>query len=119
MYSENDPELEMLRLRKMMSMLASQPKRQTSEVGVDVVGELKRIVKGDRAAEIIDGAIRLYGDAAINVFSQILKLHKEGALGELTDADLYQILENLGLHVPIKTRIRIVRHGREERIGEE
>lgn len=117
---DRDPELEIIRLRRLLNIMAKQATRQSpSEPQVNVVAEIKAITKGDRASEIVDRAVELYGEAALDVFRQIIKLHREGALGELTDGDLYNILERLGLHVPIKTRVRIVRHGEERRIGEE
>lgn len=117
---DRDPELEIIRLRRLLNIMAKQATRQSpGEPQVNVVAEIKAITKGDRASEIVDRAVELYGEVALNVFRQIIKLHREGALRELTDGDLYNILERLGLHVPIKTRIRIVRHGEERRIGEE
>jgi len=117
--SDRDPELELIRLKKLMSLMAQQPRQEVKDKPMDVVAEVKAMTKGERAGEIIDKAVRLYGEAALTVFRQLIKLHRDGALGELTDAELYNILENVGLHVPIETRVRIVRHGQERRIGEE
>lgn len=62
--------------------------------------------------------MQLYGDTAVQVFRQLAELYLSGRLGGLQDYELYQVLERLGgLHVPLRTRIRIVRHGREESIG--
>lgn len=83
----------------------------------EVIQLIRQMTKGERAGEIIDNALRLYGDAAIQVFKQLVELHLSGRLSELQDYELYQLLERVGLHVPIRTRIRIVRHGREENIG--
>ncbi|MGC8571276.1 DNA-binding protein [Caldivirga sp.] len=117
MSGDKDPELELIRLRKLMNLMAQQPKKSPEEKPMDVVNEIKAIVKGERANEIIDKAIEMYGEAALSVFRQLIKLRRGGAIGELTDGELYSILENVGLHVPIETRVRIVRHGKEEKIG--
>ncbi|MFP3195943.1 MAG: DNA-binding protein [Caldivirga sp.] len=117
--SDRDPELELIRLKKLMSLMAQQPRQEVKDKPMDVVAEVKAMTKGERAGEIIDKAVKLYGEAALAVFRQLVKLHRDGALGELTDAELYNILENVGLHVPIETRVRIVRHGEERRIGED
>ena len=84
----------------------------------DVIRELKMIVKGERASEIIEGAYALYGKAAVEVFRRLVEMFRQGRVKEFWDHELYMLLENLGLRVPLKTRVRIVRHGREERIGE-
>ena len=88
------------------------------ETDDDVVREVKLIVKGDRAREIVDGAYELYGRAAVEVFRRIIELYRQGRIRELWDYELYSLLERLGLRVPLRTRVRIVRHGREESIGE-
>ncbi|WP_291764431.1 DNA-binding protein [Caldivirga sp. UBA161] len=117
MSSDKDPELELIRLRKLMNLMAQQPKKSLEEKPIDVVGEIKAMVKGERAGEIINKAIEIYGEAALSVFRQLIKLRRDGAISELTDGELYNILENVGLHVPIETKVRIVRHGKEEKIG--
>ncbi|MFP3074406.1 MAG: hypothetical protein RXR04_04870, partial [Caldivirga sp.] len=117
--SDRDPELELIRLKKLMSLMAQQPRQEVKDKPMDVVAEVKAMTKGERAGEIIDKAVKLYGEAALAVFRQLVKLHRDGALGELTDGELYNILENVGLHIPIETRVRIVRHGEERRIGED
>ncbi|ABW01517.1 hypothetical protein [Caldivirga maquilingensis] len=117
MSGDKDPELELIRLRKLMNLMAQQPRKGPEEKPTDVVSEVKAMVKGERAEEIINKAIEIYGEAALTVFRQLIKLRRDGAIGELTDGELYNILENVGLHVPIETKVRIVRHGKEEKIG--
>ena len=85
----------------------------------DIIKKMKEITKGERAEEIIDKAYTYYGDTAISIFKRIIQLHEKGVIRELYDYELYQILQKLGLRVPIETKVRIVRHGREYRIGEE
>ncbi len=116
MSSDKDPELELIRLKKLMNLM-SQPRRSPEEKPTDVVSEIKAMVKGERAEEIINKAVKIYGESALAVFRQLIKLRRDGAISELTDGELYNILENVGLHVPIETKIRIVRHGKEEKIG--
>ncbi len=118
-----DPELEMLRLRKLMSLMNATPQRVEKAKAQLTPGEVKEriiaLVKGERTREIVENAIALYGDTAVAVLSKVLRLIEEGALSQLTDVDLYNILENVGLHVPLKTRIRVIRHGREVNLGED
>lgn len=118
-----DPELEMLRLRKLMSLMNATPQRVDKAKAQLTPGEVKEriiaLVKGERTREIVENAIALYGDTAVAVLSRVLRLIEEGALSQLTDVDLYNILENVGLHVPLKTRIRVIRHGREVNLGED
>lgn len=78
---------------------------------VDVVEELKKIVRGDRANEIVERALELYGETARRAFSRLVDLYKRGSIGELSDHELYNYLKSLGLHVPIQTRVKIVRRG--------
>ena len=113
-----DIERERLMLKMMMEIMAKAAKKEGKKALTrdDVIKMIRQITKGDRAEEIISRALELYGDTAVQVFRQLVELHLNGKLGELQDYELYQILERLGLHVPLRTRIRIVRHGREENI---
>ena len=119
-----DDELEKLLAKKAAKIYRSTLERMVrsrveENVVEDPVEEIKRIVHGDRAEEIISTALELYGDTAKQVFKQLVDMYRSGQISELHDYELYQILEQLGLHVPIKTRVRIVkRGGREESIGE-
>ena len=117
-----DDEIEKILAKKASQLYRAAIERSTKPARVveeDPVEAVKRIVKGERAREIIETALELYGDAAKNVFRQLVELFRSGQIGELHDYELYQILEQLGLDVPIKTRVRIVkRGGREESLGE-
>ncbi|MGC8544192.1 MAG: DNA-binding protein [Vulcanisaeta sp.] len=116
----DDVERRRIMMKIMMEMMnkAQQKTATKRELTRDeVIQLLKQMTKGERANEIIDNALQLYGDTAVQVFKQLVELHMNGRLGELQDYELYQILERVGLHVPLKTRIRIVRHGKEENIG--
>lgn len=116
-----DEERERIMRRMMMEMMRKAQAREEGKKPLtrdDIISIIKRITKGDRAEEIINNALELYKDTALQVFKQLVELHLNGKLNELQDYELYQILERLGLHVPIKTRVRIVRHGREESIGD-
>lgn len=97
------------------SQKGGEKKRELSKD--EIINIIRRITKGDRAEEIINNALSLYGENAIQVFRQLVELYLNGKLSELQDFELYQILERFGMHVPVKTKIRIVRHGREESIG--
>lgn len=116
-----DEERERIMRRMMIEMMRKAQAREEGKKPLtrdDIISIIKRITKGDRAEEIINNALELYKDTALQVFKQLVELHLNGKLNELQDYELYQILERLGLHVPIKTRVRIVRHGREESIGD-
>ncbi len=104
----------MMEIMSKAQQSASAKRELTNE---EVIQLIRQITKGERAGEIIDNALQLYGDTAVQVFRQLVELYLSGRLGELQDSELYQILERVGLHVPLRTRIRIVRHGREENIG--
>ncbi|ADY02117.1 hypothetical protein VMUT_1916 [Vulcanisaeta moutnovskia 768-28] len=118
--SIDDTERRRIMMKIMMEIMskaqqsASAKRELTNE---EVIQLIRQITKGERAGEIIDNALQLYGDTAVQVFRQLVELYLSGRLGELQDSELYQILERVGLHVPLRTRIRIVRHGREENIG--
>ena len=115
-----DIERERLMLKMMMEIMAKAAKKEEGKKALtrdDVIKMIRQITKGDRAEEIISKALELYGETAVQVFRQLVGLHLSGRLSELWDYELYQILERLGLHIPLRTRIRIVRHGREESIG--
>ncbi len=84
----------------------------------DVVLKIKSIVEGSRADEIIEKAVRYYGDHAIKVFKRILELHERGEISKLSDYELYEILRSLGMRIPLETKVRIVRHGSEKSFSE-
>jgi hypothetical protein len=88
------------------------------ETKEEIINKLRKIVKGSRTDEIIRKALDLYGDDALKVFREIVRLYERGSIRELMDYELYQILERLGLHVPLETRIRIVKHGTESSISD-
>ena len=107
-------------MKMMMEMMSKAQQKTTTKRELtrdEVIQLIRQMTRGEKAGEIIDNALRLYGDTAIQVFKQLVELHLSGQLSELQDYELYQILERVGLHVPLRTRIRIVRHGREESIG--
>ncbi len=98
--------------------LTVKPAAKREEGPQEILRKLKSIVEGSRAEEIIDKAIKYYGDEAIRVFKRIVELYEKGEIGKLTDYELYEILQRLGMKVPIETRIRIVRHGSEKSFSE-
>lgn len=90
-------------------------KRLTDEEAIAVV---RQIVKGKKAAEIVENALALFKPYVLPLFRKIAELHREGVIKELEDHELYQMLLRMGIKVPISTELKIVRHGREYRIGE-
>lgn len=85
----------------------------------EVLSIVRSLLKGDRAEEILNNALEIYGDSLMPLLRKIVDLHKQGIINELWDYELYRILANAGFVVPLKTRLRIVRHGREYKIGED
>jgi len=95
---------------------ATPPRKQlTDEEAVQLV---RSITKGEKAGEIIDNALALYRPYVLAVFRKIADLHMQGVIKELMDHELYEILLRAGFKVPVKTEIKIVRHGREYKLGE-
>lgn len=106
-----------LELAKHRLMESAQPqKRELTEA--EAVEIVKRITKGERASEIIENALALYRPHVIPLFKKLAELHTQGVIKELADHELYQILARAGFRVPVKTEVKIVRHGREYKIGE-
>jgi len=107
-------------LRRMMMEIMARSHQGGQRVELsdeEVIRRIKESVRGDRGLEIINKALELYGKSAVALFRELVKLMSEGKLRELWDHELYQILERAGMRIPLKSRIRIVRHGREETIG--
>jgi len=92
------------------------PRRELSNE--EVIQLIRSITKGERATEIIDNALALYRPYVLTLFRKIAELHIQGVIKELTDYELYEILLRAGFKVPVKTEIKIVRHGREYKLGE-
>jgi len=102
----------LLRRREALSAVKKEESRQ------DIVRRIRSIVEGARADEIIDKAVRYYGDDAIRVFKKIIELYERGEISKLADYELYEILQRLGMKIPLETKIRIVRHGSEKSFSE-
>ncbi|AAL63644.1 hypothetical protein [Pyrobaculum aerophilum] len=100
-----------------MRIQESGPKQKALS-GDEAIQIVRKIVKGERASEIIDNALSLYSQQAIALFKKLAELHLQGVIKELADYELYQMLLRLGMRVPVKTEIKIVRHGREYKLGE-
>ncbi|AEA13469.1 hypothetical protein TUZN_2011 [Thermoproteus uzoniensis 768-20] len=85
----------------------------------DVIRIVRGLLRGERAEEILKTSLELYGDSLMPLLRKIVDLHRQGVINELWDYELYRILTNAGFVIPLKTRLRIVRHGREYKIGED
>jgi hypothetical protein len=92
------------------------PRRQLTDE--EVVKLLREITKGERAGEIIDNALALYKPYVMPLFRKIAELYQQGVIKELMDYELYEMLLRAGFRIPVKTEIKIVRHGREYKLGE-
>ncbi len=113
-------DIETLIKRKALEAWYSSQSRYGERETTDVVEELRRITRGNRADEIIERAIQLYGEAARRAFSRLVDLHKSGSIRELSDYELYNYLRSMGLYVPLQTRVKVVRRGEKkaEDLGE-
>jgi hypothetical protein len=117
-------EIDVLLRRKALELAKSRfketlqppPRRQLTDE--EVVKLLREITKGERAGEIIDNALALYKPYVMPLFRKIAELHQQGVIKELMDYELYEMLLRAGFRVPVKTEIKIVRHGREYKLGE-
>lgn len=89
-------------------------REEKSLTDTEVIKYVKTIIEGSRGEEIVDKAVELYGTNVIKIFKEIVKLHMAGKISRLTDHELYNLLTRLGFKIPLKTSVRIVRHGREE-----
>jgi len=105
-----------LELAKTQLREVAQPQRKTL-TDEEVIRIVRQITKGDKAGEIIDNTLELYKPYVLSLFRKIAELHLQGVIKELADYELYQMLLRAGLRVPIKTEVRIVRHGREYKLG--
>jgi hypothetical protein len=101
---------------KFKETLPPPPRRQLTDE--EVVKLLREITKGERAGEIIDNALALYKPYVMSLFRKIAELHQQGVVKELMDYELYEMLLRAGFKVPVKTEVKIVRHGREYKLGE-
>ncbi|MCC6020669.1 MAG: DNA-binding protein [Thermoproteaceae archaeon] len=99
-----------------MQELAKPQRRELTDA--EAVKIVREITRGSRSEEIIENALALYKPYVMPIFRRIAELHEQGAIKELSDYELYEILLRAGIRVPLKTEIKIVRHGREYRLGE-
>ncbi|WP_188595438.1 DNA-binding protein [Thermocladium modestius] len=115
-----DDELRLLKLKKMMELMkAAKPGGSGKELSdSDAVNIVRGMVVGDRGAEIIDKAISLYDGSVLPLFKYLAEKKMSGGIQSIRDDELYALLDNMGFHIPLDTRIRIVRHGREEKLGD-
>jgi len=110
-------DLETLIRKKALKIAMSHAKREEG-ASKNPVELIREITEGDRRDEIINTALELYGEVAISLFKKLADLHKQGVIKKLYDYELYAFLKNAGLNVPLKTEVKIVRHGREYKFGE-
>ncbi len=102
-------------MKTWVSLTSEKAKREEKPLTeTEVIKYIKTIIEGSRSEEIIDKAVELYGTNVIKIFKEIVKLHMTGKIEKMTDYELYNLLTRLGFKIPLKTSIRIVRHGREE-----
>ncbi|MFB6490649.1 MAG: DNA-binding protein [Thermoproteus sp. AZ2] len=117
-------DIDSLLRRKALEIAAKQAEKSLKKAAErpltkeEVLAQIRSMLKGDRAQEILDTALKLYGDSLMPLLRKLVDLKRQGVLSELWDHELYRLLTNAGFHVPVETRLRIVRHGREYKLGE-
>ena len=122
---ERDKEIELLLKKEALKLWAQKVEKSVVKPTerelsrTEIINLMKKIVEGERAEEIISTALEYYGDVALEVFKQIVQAYLKGKLSKLSDVELYEVLTRLGLKIPLKTRIKIVRHGEARDISEE
>ncbi|KYH42502.1 MAG: hypothetical protein AYL33_002320 [Candidatus Bathyarchaeota archaeon B63] len=122
----SDRELEALRQKKLMELkrlIQKREKEKTEEKRVDAQQILDRFLVG-RAWEVLNAARAQYPQAARYVENALVKLITEGRIRKrISGEELYGLFRRLGVRVRLKTRIKILEHGKlkslEEKIREQ
>lgn len=123
----SDSELELIRRKKLMEM------KKRLEKGVDATKSkdeqkndenkvLRRFLIG-RGWEVLEAARFQHPQAAKGIEKTLVKLISEGKIrNKISGQELYGLFHRLGLRVRLKTRIRVLEHGKlkdfEEKIKE-
>jgi len=124
--SELDKELEAIRQKKLMELkriLKRKEQAKREEKREDPREILNRFFIG-RAWEVLNAAKAQYPQVARYVENTLVKLIMEGRIkNKISGEELYGLFRRLGVRVRLKTRIKILEHGRvkslEEKIREQ
>lgn len=113
----SDRELETIRQRKLRELQKRLATKQEETEEVDVDKVLNRIFKG-RAREVFTSASFQYPNIMNKIKDVLVKSTLSGKLSEVTGEQLYLFLRNLGLRVKLKTKIKIMDHGKQKLLTE-
>jgi programmed cell death protein 5 len=122
----SDRELEALRQKKLMELkklLQRKEKEKTEEKRVDPQQILNQFFIG-RAWEVLNAAKAQYPQVARYVENVLVRLIMEGKIrNKISGEELYGLFRRLGVRVRLRTRIKILEHGKlkslEEKIREQ
>lgn len=111
----SDRELEALRQKKLMELkrlLQKREKEKSEEKRVDPKEILDKFFIG-RAWEVLNAAKAQYPQVARYVENMLVKLIMEGKIrNKISGEELYGLFRRLGIRVRLRTRIKILEHGK-------
>lgn len=120
---DEDLELKMLRLKKMMKMMSS-PKpservQRGAEMGIDEALSVLKDRLVDRGEEVIEAALKQYPDVASKIVLTLARKIAEGKwAGKIYGGDLLKLFESLGLHIHLETSIKFYKDGEYKSLSE-
>ena len=122
----SDRELEAIRQKKLMKLkrlLQEREKGKSEEKSEDPRRILNQFFVG-RAWEVLNAAKAQYPEVGRYIENTLVKLIMEGKIkSKISGEELYWLFRRLGIRVRLKTRIRILEHGKlkslEEKIREQ
>jgi len=122
----SDRELEAIRQKKLMKLkrlLQEREKGKSEEKSEDPRKILNQFFVG-RAWEVLNAAKAQYPEVGRYIENTLVKLIMEGKIkSKISGEELYGLFRRLGIRVRLKTRIRILEHGKlkslEEKIREQ
>ena len=111
----SDRELEAIRQKKLMELkklLQKREKEKSEEKRVDPKEVLDKFFIG-RAWEVLNAAKAQYPQIARYVENMLVKLIMEGKIrNKISGEELYGLFRRLGIRVRLRTRIKILEHGK-------
>ncbi len=114
----SDSELEAIRRRKLRELrrkMATEQEEDTDRTDANKI--LDSIFKG-RAWEVFTSASSQYPHIMGRIKHELVRLAVSGKLSDVTGEELYLFLRNLGLRVRLKTKIRVMDHGKSKSLNE-
>jgi len=106
--TEYDPELEIIKARKLLKM-----KKRMAEEKPKTDRELVVEHLIDRGAEVLSAAEAQYPKETVIIVAKIAELIKNGELpSKISGGELLSLFRSIGLPVRMDTKIRIEEHGK-------